>query len=134
MRYTINTASPTGKVDPTYGAEYSVSFNEDSREVKMNRKFPPKVGSELLGDIISASWGSYFKKDPAAGQQTYERIEQNKEQNSSKEHSFYVAYAKDLLIAYMSSLDWDFDKLSEEGFDMAVRLIATAAKTMESEV
>lgn len=133
MRYTIQSATSTGKVDPTYGNEYLVTFNEDDREVKMNRKFPPKVGTELVGDIITAQWGSYFKKDPNANNQiTYTKTASDMPRKN--EHTMYVSYAKDLLIAYMNHIDWDFDKLSEEGFDITVRLVAAAAKTMESEV
>ena len=135
MRYTIHTAIPTGKVDPTYGAEYTVTFNEDSREVKMNRKFPPKAGTELIGEIISASWGSYFKKDPNANNQikTVSDTPMDSSPSNKNLHTMYVSYAKDLLLAYMSSLDWNFDKVSEEGFDIALRLIVEGAKALESE-
>lgn len=134
MRYTIQTATPSGKVDQTYGPEYLVTFNEDDREVKMNRKFPPKTGSELIGDIITASWGSYFKKDPNG--QLIQKPASDMPPGyipKKNEHTMYVSYAKDLLIAYMNKLEWDFGKVSEEGFDMTVRLVAAAAKIMESE-
>lgn len=130
MRYTIQSAQPTGKVDTTYGPEYLVTFNEDGREVKMNRKFPPKVGSELLGDIIQASWGSYFKKDPNAQTKTFQASDMPPRRN---EHTMYVSYAKDLLIAYMNSLNWDANKFSDEAFDIAVRSVVEATKTLESQ-
>jgi hypothetical protein len=62
--YTIRQATPTGKNDPTYGAEYIVHFNEDEREVKMSRKQPVTVGQTEDGTIVDGKYGAYFKKAP----------------------------------------------------------------------
>lgn len=67
MKYTVRQATATGKVDPTYGAEYLVHFNEDPREVKMSRQNPIAVGQEENGTIVDGKFGAYFKKDPYQG-------------------------------------------------------------------
>lgn len=62
--FTIKTATPTGKTDPTYGDEYYVQFEEDTRAVKMSRKAVPQPGGKENGQIIDGKYGAYFKKDP----------------------------------------------------------------------
>lgn len=62
--FTVKTATPTGKNDPTYGAEYLVQFEEDTRTVKMSRKTVPQPGGVENGQIIDGKYGAYFKKDP----------------------------------------------------------------------
>lgn len=67
MVYTVKSAQATGKVDPTYGQEFIVFFNEDPREVKLSRQNPVEVGQEEDGTIIDGKWGAYFKKTPWNG-------------------------------------------------------------------
>jgi hypothetical protein len=64
MKYTVRQATPTGKTDATYGAEFIVHFNEDDREVTMSRKQPVQLGQEENGTIVNGKYGAYFKKDP----------------------------------------------------------------------
>lgn len=64
MKYTVRQATATGKVDPKFGTEYIVHFNEDEREVKMSRQKPVEVGQEENGTIVNSKYGAYFKKDP----------------------------------------------------------------------
>jgi hypothetical protein len=63
-KYTIKDATPTGKTDPTYGIEFIVHFNEDTREVKVSKKEPVSIGQEFNGNIVAGKYGCYFKKDP----------------------------------------------------------------------
>lgn len=64
MKYTVRQATATGKVDPKFGTEYIVHFNEDDREVKMSRQKPVEIGQEENGTIVNSKYGAYFKKDP----------------------------------------------------------------------
>jgi hypothetical protein len=64
MKYTVKSATPTGKVDPKFGTEYIVHFNEDIREVKLSRQKPVELGQEENGQIVDSKFGAYFKKDP----------------------------------------------------------------------
>lgn len=64
MNYTVESFAPTGKVDPTYGTEYIVKFNEDPRQVKLSRKKEVVVGQQENGTISDSPYGARFKKDP----------------------------------------------------------------------
>lgn len=70
MQYTVRQATPTGKVDSTYGTEYIVHFLDDQREVKMSRQKPVMEGQIENGTIVDGKFGAYFKKDPFVPGQT----------------------------------------------------------------
>jgi hypothetical protein len=61
--YTVKNATATGIVDPKFGTEYLVQFNEDARTVKMSRKDPVQVGQQENGEIKESKYGAYFKKE-----------------------------------------------------------------------
>lgn len=132
MRYTIESASPTGKVDPTYGTEYLITVNEDNRSFKMNRKFSPKIGAELIGDIVQASWGSYFKKDSSEqNNASYSSDSQKQTQKPERsDRAMYVSYAKDLAIAYLNFIDWDYSRFEDAHFESIVQAVSKAATTL----
>lgn len=62
--YTIKQVKATGAVDPQFGTEYIVQFNEDERIVTVNRKNVPTEGDSWEGEITVSKWGTKFKKAP----------------------------------------------------------------------
>lgn len=130
MRYTVKNASPTGKLDETYGTEYLVNFNEDERTVRMSRRNPVQPGAEFIGEIINnPKYGVYFKSTPKTSNQNQNQ-QQLKPIKQKNENSFYVAYAKDLMVAYLDSLSWDWDKYDETKFNNAIAAVAQGAKDL----
>jgi hypothetical protein len=142
MQYTIKNVTASGKEDPKFGIEYLVNFNEDSRTVRMNRKYPPRIGSVLIGEVLESRYGAYFKRDPEASTPTQSTLPTTSPTTSTpkssssprtgdRNYTMFVSYAKDLMIAYMGSIDWDYKKFDYGAFGEMLSVLSTTAHTLQ---
>lgn len=144
MIYTVKTATTTGKEDATYGKEYLVNFNETDQTVRVSKKFPLTPGTQMIGDIINnANYGPYFKSAPrdgtpmvpgATGTTSPRPAQTPSKIQADKNNSFYVAYVKDMMIAYLDIIGWDWDKYNDEKFNNAIGAVASGAKQLRDAV
>jgi len=129
MKYTVKNATPSGE-QSQYGIEYLVNFNEDDRTVRISRKFPIKDGAEFIGEIIdNPKYGAYFKSAPKQEGSSQPQL-RSTQKPKKNENSFYVAYAKDLMVAYLNSINWDWSKYDEASFNNSISAVSQGAKDL----
>ena len=88
----------------------------------------PSIGDILEGTIGHNDFGAYFKKDkkPFTPNAPSGKPVANTD-------AMYVSYAKDLMVAYLNAINWDFTKLDEVSFNLMVNNVADASKTLKGE-
>lgn len=135
MKYTIGAVADVVKdINTKYGEMkiYKIRFEE--AEETMDYMISPKTDAPSVGDILEGTighndFGAYFKKDkkPFTPNQSYAS------KPVANTDAMYVAYAKDLMIAYMNSISWDFTKLDEVSFNLTVGIVTEAAKLLQGQ-
>lgn len=129
MKYTIQDVSRTVKdVNTKFGEmkvfKLQLEGENDEVDYMTSPKSPiPRVGDILEGTIGHNDYGAFFKKDRKP-------FEPQASKPVANTDAMYVAYAKDIMIAYMNALNWDFDKLDEVQLNLALQFVAEGAKTL----
>lgn len=139
MQYKISAVHPdikeiNGKFGPTKVYKLRLEGLTDTVDLMVGSGKPaPQVGEQLDGSVEHNDFGHYFKKDkvaytPRAGGGG------GSQKAAGSSHTFYVSYAKDLLVSYLEAIQWDFTKFDDKVLQIAINeVIGTAKKLQDSD-
>lgn len=130
MTYTIeNISTNVRDVNTKYGSMKVYKLGLEGEAETVDYMISPKTPTPSIGDILEGTighndFGAFFKKDkkPFTPQSPAGRV--------TNTDAMYVAYAKDLMIAYLNAINWDFTKLDEVAFNLMLHTVGEASKTL----
>jgi hypothetical protein len=132
MTYTIEQVGTPKDINTKYGdmKVYKIRLEGelDTVDYMISSKSPaPSIGDILEGTIGHNDFGAYFKKD----KKPYTPGVQSKPVANTD--AMYTSYAKDLVIAYMNAISWDFAKFDEVAINLLQQNVRDIAKILSAE-
>lgn len=130
MTYTIQDVSENvrdikGQYGPLKVYKLKLEGESETVDYLLSPASPtPRIGDIIEGIIGHNSFGAYFKKDkkpftPGGGDAKRSPI--------ANTDAMFVSYAKDMYIAYLNTINWDFTKLDDISFNLLMSNVKDAA-------
>ena len=126
---TVVKDKPDGKFGPAKVYRISVEGVEGPIDLfQAASSTPPEVGDTLEGSVEKNDYGQYFKRTRKSFNPP--RSSGSNSSRGPNIDAMLISYAKDLLIAYMNSKDWDATKFKKEDLLNYARVIVETSKAL----